>query len=100
MKRTSESNHNHIFQTGRLETLTDGVFAIVMTLLVLNLTVTNLLNLELTQSIQTLGSLLFEFIFTFLVLSVYWVIHHRMFHYIVHSDVISIWLNLMFLMTP
>jgi uncharacterized membrane protein len=47
MKRTTELHPNHTFTTGRLETLTDGVFAIVMTLLVLNLSVTKLLNLEL-----------------------------------------------------
>jgi uncharacterized membrane protein len=99
MKQTSESHPNHKFKTGRLETLTDGLFAIVMTLLILNLSVTNLLNLELTQSLQTMISLLFQFIFTFLVLAVYWIIHHRMFNTIIRTDVYLIWLNLMFLMT-
>lgn len=98
MKRPSESPTN-IFTVGRLETLTDGVFAIVMTLLVLNLSVTSLSTMELSQSIQTMGTLMFQFIFTFLVLAVYWMIHHRMFHYIVRIDVYVIWLNLMFLMT-
>jgi uncharacterized membrane protein len=99
MKRTTESHPNHTFTTGRLETLTDGLFAIVMTLLILNLSVSNLLNLELTQSLQMMISLLFQFIFTFLVLAVYWIIHHRMFNYIIRTDVYLIWLNLMFLMT-
>jgi uncharacterized membrane protein len=99
MKRTTESHPNHTFTTGRLETLTDGVFAIVMTLLVLNLSVTNLLNLELTQSLQTMSSLLFQFIFTFLVLAVYWIIHHRIFFYILRTDIYMIWLNLLFLLT-
>lgn len=99
MERTSESHSNHTFTTGRLVTLTDGVFAIVMTLLVLNLSINNLLNMEANQSIQTIISLLSQFIFTFLVLAVYWIIHHRMFHYIIRTDVYVIWLNLMFLMT-
>jgi len=98
MKRTTESHPNHTFTTGRLETLTDGVFAIVMTLLVLNLSVTNLLNFELTQSLQTMSSLLFQFIFTFLVLAVYWIIHHRIFFYILRTDIYMIWLNLLFLL--
>jgi uncharacterized membrane protein len=99
MKRTSESHQNPTLKTGRLETITDGVFAIVMTLLVFNLSVTNLLNLELTQSLQTIISLLYQFIFTFLVLAVYWVIHHRIFFFIIRTDIYMIWLNLLFLMT-
>jgi TMEM175 potassium channel family protein len=99
MKQPSESPPPHTFTASRLETLTDGVFAIVMTLLVLNLSVTNLLTMELPQSLQTISSLLYQFIFTFLVLAVYWIIHHRMFEYLIQTDVYVIWLNLLFLMT-
>lgn len=99
MKQTAELHPYRTFTTGRLVSLTDGVFAIVMTLLVLNLSVTNLLNLELTKSLETIFSLLFQFIFTFLVLAVYWVIHHRIFFYITQTDVYLIWMNLIFLMT-
>ena len=99
MKQPSESPAPHTFTPARLETLTDGVFAIVMTLLVLNLSVTNLLTMELPQSLQTISSLLYQFIFTFLVLAVYWMIHHRMFNYLRQTDVYIVWLNLLFLMT-
>jgi len=70
-----------------------------MTLLVLNLSISNLLLLPKDQSIQQMLSLLLEFIFTFIVLSIYWIIHHRIFHFIMQTDVYLVWLNLIFLMT-
>ena len=99
MKQTPSQSSVSILRARRIETLTDGVFAIVMTLLVLNLSVSNLLNFSIEQSIQIIISQLSQFIFTFLVLAIYWIFHHRLFHYIIRSDIYLIWLNMMFLMT-
>jgi uncharacterized membrane protein len=99
MKQTPSQSSVSILRARRIETLTDGVFAIVMTLLVLNLSVSNLLNYSIEQSIQTIISQLSQFIFTFFVLAIYWIFHHRLFHYIIRSDIYLIWLNMMFLMT-
>lgn len=88
--------------TGRLETLTDGVFAIAMTLLVLELRVPSLpdalVATRLVGEMQKLLPNFFSFVLSFVVLGVYWVEHHRAYRYIRRADHISIWLNIFFLL--
>ena len=90
---------------GRIEALTDGVFAIVMTLLVLEISVPQISS----HSAETVGAELFKRLFdlwpkifsygiSFIILAIYWRAHHRQFHYIKHADGILIWTNIMFLM--
>lgn len=90
---------------GRIEALTDGVFAIVMTLLVLEISVPQISS----HSAETVGAELFKRLFdlwpkifsygiSFVILAIYWRAHHRQFHYIKHADGILIWTNIMFLM--
>lgn len=91
-----------MMQTSRLETLADGVFAIVMTLLVFELRVPDLpgaLNAELVDWLGKLMPSLLAFIISFLVLGVYWVGHHSQFQYIRRSNQTLLWLNIVFLMT-
>ena len=87
---------------GRIEALTDGTFAIAMTILVLELPApllfatasqgehpTSFIDMWPDFYIYTLG---------FLVLGIYWTLHHYMFHYIKRSDGVLMWLNILFLM--
>lgn len=84
---------------GRLNALSDGLFAIVLTLLVLELKLP-----ETDSSSQLLGAFialwpkLFSYFLTFLIAGLYWVIHHRMFGAIREVDPILLWINLMFLL--
>jgi TMEM175 potassium channel family protein len=87
----------------RLIFLSDGVFAIAITLLVLD--ITPLIPAHLSQmelSGLLLGSDLWRSIATyalsFIILSVYWTTHQRIFHYIKRSDNVLIWLNVLFLL--
>jgi uncharacterized membrane protein len=88
-------------RTARLETLADGVFAIVMTLLVFELRVPELPGAaaaDLWAGVVRLGPSLLSFIVSFLVLGVYWVGHHSQFQYIRRADQTLLWLNILFLM--
>jgi uncharacterized membrane protein len=96
-----------IFSKGRLESLTDGVFAIIMTILVFNVSVPELiLFAEGEYATERLSSRLLDlwpdilaYIVSFVTLSVYWVAHHRIFRWIVNVDRPLIWMNISFLMT-
>jgi TMEM175 potassium channel family protein len=98
---------SEIFSKGRLESLTDGVFAIIMTILVFNVSVPELvLFAEGEHTSERLSSRLLDlwpdilaYIVSFVTLSVYWVAHHRIFRWIVNVDHPLIWMNISFLMT-
>ena len=87
---------------GRLEALSDGIFAIVMTLLVLDLKVPELprhvAQDELLAHIRDLGPFFFSFAFTFILAAAFWFFHHLIFHYILHVTRPLVWLNVGFLM--
>ena len=78
------------FSTRRLEALTDGVFAIAMTLLVLDLKVENLgeaaTNQQLWEALAGMQSNLISFIVSFLLLGSMWAVHVRQFEYIKQAD--------------
>jgi uncharacterized membrane protein len=86
----------------RLEALTDGVFAIVMTLLVLEISIPEIahpsLQAELPQRLLELWPKLYSYVLSFLVLGILWTLHHRSFHSIQRSDMAMMWLNIVFLM--
>ncbi len=83
----------------RLIALADGVFAIVMTLLVFQLAV------PIAADTHRLGSALAEmwpefliYVLSFLVLGLFWLIHHLVFDPVERYDTTLIWLNILFLM--
>lgn len=85
----------------RIEALTDGVFAIAMTILVLELPVPHLLG-SLGPGTHPTGFLemwdeFYIYVSGFLVLGIYWILHHYMFHFIKRSDGVLVWLNIVFL---
>ncbi len=87
--------------TGRLLSLTDGVFAIVMTLLVLGLSVPILTGSSLPQDFAQLLEMWPEFacyFVTFLILGFIWSVHHYLFGLVSRSDSLLVWLNIVFLM--
>ncbi len=86
----------------RIEALTDGVFAIVMTLLVLELGVPVIagasVRAELLHSLGQMWPEFFSYIVSFLLLGFMWVLHHYHFRFIERSDSVLAWINLLFLM--
>src|SRR2546426_3218005 len=83
----------------RLETLVDGVFAIAMTILVLELRAPDTLGPGgLAQSLFDLRSRFAAFVISFIVLGVYWFAHHQVFHFLLRVNRTLVWLNILFLM--
>jgi uncharacterized membrane protein len=91
-----------VFTPNRLEALTDAVFAIVMTLLVLEISIPEIahpsLQAELPRRLFELWPKLYSYVISFLVLGILWSLHHRSFHSIKRSDNVLVWLNIVFLM--
>ena len=86
---------------GRIEGLTDGTLAIAMTILVLELPAPLLFvrvpHGEHPTSFLTMWPEFYIYVLGFIVLGIYWVLHHYMFHYIKRSDGVLSWLNITFL---
>ncbi len=90
------------FTKGRLEALTDGIMAVAMTILVLDLKfdateaiatdehlVRHLLDIERTFSV---------YLVSFVVLGMCWIGHHAQFHYVRRVDRGLMWINLAFML--
>jgi uncharacterized membrane protein len=85
--------------TGRLEAFSDGVFAIAITLLVLEIGVPHVApNESLPEALQHLWPSYFGYAVSFLTIGVMWVNHHAMFKDIDRQDHTLLILNLLLLM--
>ena len=87
----------------RIEALTDGVFAIAMTILVLELSIPNFIGThtageEAPRNFVEMIPEFYVYALGFVVLGIYWILHHFMFHFIKRSDGVLVWLNILFLM--
>jgi uncharacterized membrane protein len=86
----------------RIEALSDGIFAIVMTLLILEFHVPNLPlnapNVDVAPALLTLWPKFLSYIVTFVSLGFFWVGHHIMYHAIRRADRTLLWLNIFYFM--
>ena len=85
----------------RLEALTDGIFAMTMTLLVLDLKFpAHVFDLEASAwgVLFAVISRLDDYVVSFVVLGVFWLAHLRLLRRLRESDMVFIWLNLVFLL--
>ena len=84
----------------RVEALTDGIFAVAMTLLVIELKVPERAGMELSRLAQAIADLIPTFsawIISFFVLGIFWFSHHRLFHHLRAVDATLVWLNVLYL---
>ncbi len=85
----------------RLETLVDGIFAIAMTLLVLNIRIPVMSHQQAQSQMPKLLTNLyphfFAFALSFALLTIFWMSHHRLFHFIEKIDEPFVWLNVLML---
>ncbi len=86
--------------TGRISAFSDGVFSIAITLLVLNLQVPKGITSldDLLHRLQDLWPNLMSYILSFVIIGIYWIAHHNMFHYIKRSNRAFLWINILLLM--
>lgn len=87
-------------ELGRVEAFSDGVLAIAITLLVLELQIpSGLSESEFLAALRGQGPQLFSFVLSFLVIGRFWVSHHRMFSHLTGYDDRLLVLNLVFLLS-
>ncbi len=92
---------------GRVEALSDGIFATAMTILVLGLSVpvitspvtSSQLNSDVLTGIEGLAPNILSYVLSFLILTTMWVSHHNLFHYVSRLNRPLTWLNALFLLT-
>ena len=87
-------------RTDRIEGLTDGIFAIAMTLLVIDLRLPevagSLTDAGMWQALAGLASHFMSYAVSFVILGILWIGHHNQMHYIRKSDRSFLWLNILF----
>lgn len=90
------------YQLDRISFFSDGVFAIAITLLIIEFKVPVIehpTDLLLWSSLSHMGLQLIGFIISFFIVGYYWSVHHRIFGYVDNYTSRLIWLNLYFLFT-
>lgn len=78
----------------RLVFFSDAVFAIAMTVLVLSIHVPTVRDAGLGRALRHELPAVYSYFLSFAVIAVYWLVHHRMFHYIRRIDGATITINL------
>src|SRR6266446_6681135 len=88
--------------TSRIEALSDGVFAIIITLLVLEIHVPQVqdkdISAALEHSLLAMAPKFLSYILSFAIVCIWWVAHHHLFHILKRSDRGLLWLNSLFLL--
>ncbi len=74
----------------RLAAFSDGVIAILITIMVLELKVPNGAD---WASLETLAPSLLGYVLSFVYLAIYWNNHHHLLHTVVHVDGLILWAN-------
>ncbi len=86
----------------RIEALSDGIFSIAMTLLVLKLDVPAAMhhssNASMLEQLLAMGPEFATYVVTFLVAGGFWFLHHRACQFLRQLDGPLLWMNLIFLM--
>ena len=98
----TETDHGHR-GLERLIFFSDAIFAIVMTLLILDIRVpdvpSNVAATEVPSLVWALWPKFFSYVLSFLVIGTYWIAHHQTFRYVRSYNRTLLWLNLVFLLS-
>jgi uncharacterized membrane protein len=100
MPEKSSGKPRFVLTTRRIEALADGIFAFAMTLLVLSLTLPDATQTKLSLSQLLAGQWpkFFNYALSFLLLAIFWIVHHQQFHVIRRTDRLHVWINVGILM--
>jgi len=84
--------------SSRIQSLTDGIFAFAMTLLVFNLILPDPVNLppetQLNDLLLKQTQAFYNYILSFILLAIFWTIHTQQFHVIKGTNQTHTWINL------
>ena len=88
--------------TSRIESFSDNIFAFTLTLLVLEIQVPVVhgdnISAELLRRLIAMAPKFLVYILSFVLVCIWWVAHHHLFHIIKRSDRGLLWLNSLFLL--
>ena len=82
----------------RVEAFSDGVFAIVITLLILDIRVPDVDYSQLLAALVAVLPRMFAYVISFGVIGVYWLAHHQSLQLVGRLNGLLIWLNLVYLL--
>ncbi|MEO8763209.1 MAG: TMEM175 family protein [Ginsengibacter sp.] len=102
MQAPKHDKEKQDFQLERFIFFSDGVFAISITLLIIEIKIPYIPNptdLFLWHSLSEMALRFLGFIISFGIVGHYWSVHHRIFGYVAKYSSSLIWLNLAFLLT-
>lgn len=99
METHNSNDPKHGVSVNRIEALTDGIFAIAMTLLVLSVDLPQkgkeLTDIGLHRVLAGQYKEFFNYALSFFLLANFWVIHHKQFNFIRHTDNKHLWINIL-----
>src|SRR6266545_6102112 len=91
--------HLHANETQRIEAFSDGVFAIAITLLIIEISVPHVTGEgSLAAALGDLWPSYGAYVLSFVMIGIYWVNHHSLFRLFVRTDHFFLMLNVFFLM--
>ena len=76
----------------------DGVFAIAITILILNIHFPETDNEHLGQALRDLSPNILAYVLSFILIGLYWIAHHTSFHAIHKVDGVFLWMNMLLLL--
>lgn len=83
----------------RLEMFSDGVFAIVITILILNIHLPdNTTTQHLGEALRALFPNILAYVISFILIGLYWIGHHTSFHQIQKVNGVFLWMNMLLLL--
>ncbi len=85
-------------QKSRLEAFSDGVFAIVITLLILDIRFPEVAYSHFTETLVSILPRILAYVMSFIIIGLYWVIHHNSMHVMKKIDRGFLWLNILLLL--
>jgi uncharacterized membrane protein len=87
------------YRTDRTEAISDGVFSVSLTLLILDVRPPEGSAADLMQGLASLGPRLGTFALSFAIVAYYWLVHHLIFESMRGVTIGAIWTNFLFLAT-
>jgi TMEM175 potassium channel family protein len=94
----NDEEEQHHYDTTRLEAFSDGVFAIAITLLVLEITVPHVTDEGLASALGDEWASFFGFGLSFITIGIMWINHHALFRDVERVDHVLLVLNLLLLL--
>ena len=85
-------------EKSRLEAFSDGVFAIVITLLILDIRFPDVAYSQFKTTLVSLLPRILAYVMSFIIIGLYWVVHHTSMHAIRKTDRVFLWLNILLLL--